>query len=419
MPGAAVALLSEGATATAYCGVADVTTGEPVTPETRFAVGSLTKSMVATVLARLAEDSVLSLDDPAAAHVPELRAAAWAERATVRDLLANRSGLPLRAALEFGGVDGDGDDVLARFAATIAAEEPTRVPWSYTNAGWSLLGRALETVTGRVWEDAMVEHLLVPLGMDRTTFATHPVAEPRAVGHEAGRTVEPWTPRCFGPSGTTVLSTVTDLLRLAALHLDDRGFAELRVRHADVRIHAWLDAWCLGWARFDWDGATAWGWDGLLPGQRAALRLLPERGVAVAVMTNGSDGRIFYRSLVGELMDAFGIRMPSLRLEPRPGAAGDLSRFAGGYAWADRRYVVAAAGDALLVDGPDGVAEALPVDDCTFLVDAADPDTPTVTFGGSSGDGRPAVLYQMLWGFPRVESPTNSASGGGNRPMRG
>ena len=44
----------------------------------------------------------------------------------------------------------------------------------------------------------------------------------------------------------------------------------------------------------------------------------------------------------------------------------------------------------------------LPLDDRTFVVDAADPDTPTVTFGAFDDEGRPDVLYEMLWGLPRV-----------------
>jgi CubicO group peptidase (beta-lactamase class C family) len=101
VPGA-VGILREGLTTTAQYGVAHVRTGEPVTPETRFSVGSLTKSKVATVIARLAEAGLLALDDPVAAHVPELRANGWAQGATLRDLLANRSGIPLRSDLEFG-----------------------------------------------------------------------------------------------------------------------------------------------------------------------------------------------------------------------------------------------------------------------------------------------------------------------------
>jgi len=47
----------------------------------------------------------------------------------------------------------------------------------------------------------------------------------------------------------------------------------LRATHAPVRIHGWLDAWCLGWARFDWQGGPVWGWDGLISGSRAILFL--------------------------------------------------------------------------------------------------------------------------------------------------
>src|SRR5215475_1229354 len=91
VPGAAVGVRRGSDLVVAYHGVADISTAEPVTADTRFAVGSLGKSMVATVLARLAGDGRLSFDDPVAAHVPELRGSRWAGGATVRDLLANRS----------------------------------------------------------------------------------------------------------------------------------------------------------------------------------------------------------------------------------------------------------------------------------------------------------------------------------------
>jgi len=101
VPGASIGILRDGVSRTACYGVTSVSAGEPVTPETLFSVGSLTKSMVATVIVRLAEAGTLSLDDPVVAHVPELHRSGWARDATLRDLLANRSGLPLRARLEF------------------------------------------------------------------------------------------------------------------------------------------------------------------------------------------------------------------------------------------------------------------------------------------------------------------------------
>ena len=48
--------------------------------------------------------------------------------------------------------------------------------------------------------------------------------------------------------------------------------------------------------------------------------------------------------------------------------------------------------------------EAHPIDDRVFLVDAQDPDNPTVTFGAFDAAGRPSVLYDMLWGLPRLRS---------------
>jgi Beta-lactamase len=213
----------------------------------------------------------------------------------------------------------------------------------------------------------------------------------------------PCPPRSHGPAGSTLLSTLDDLLRFARYHLHDPSLAVLRAAHAPVRIHGWLDAWCLGWARFDWQGGPVWGWDGLISGSRAILRLLPQQRGAVVLLTNGSTGRVLYRSLFPILMQAFfGIGMPALRLTPSPGAAGDLGRFTGVYAWPDRRWEVTASDTYLVMEGDGGLVEARPLDDCTFVVDAEDPDNPTVTFGGFGAGGRPAVLYQMLWGLPRV-----------------
>jgi CubicO group peptidase (beta-lactamase class C family) len=407
VPGAALGVLRDGTSATTCYGVADASSGEPVTLETRFAIGSLAKSMVATAVARLASEVRLELEDPVAAHVPELHGSDWARRATVRDLMANRSRLPLQARLEFGDFEGDDAGVLSRFVAEVARGEPTASFWSYTNAGWSLLGRAMETVTGLTWEDAMRATLFAPLGMDQTTFATWPAAEPRAAGHQITSDgpvpVDRWTLRAFGPAGTTLLSTVGDLLRFATAQLEDPSLAVLRVVHAEIRIHSWLDAWCLGCARFDWDGGPVWGWDGLISGDRAILRLVPEQRGAAVLLTNCSTGRALYRSLFPALMrDAFGVGMPPLQVESSRGSAGDLARFAGVYAWPDRRCEVTTTSVGLLIADEDGAAEAWPVDDRTFVVDAADPDTPTVTFGAFDGSGRPAVLYQMLWGLPRV-----------------
>jgi CubicO group peptidase (beta-lactamase class C family) len=385
-----------------------VRSGEPVTAGTRFSAGSLTKSMVATVIAGLAAAGRLSLADPVAGHVPELQASRWAGRATLRDLLANRSGIPLAAGTEFGFASraGQDDDALARLVAEAAGAGPAGDFWSYTNVGWCVLGRAIETAAGAVWEDAMRRHLLGPAGMADTAFVTSGTLAGRAMGHEVAPDgpvpVAPLATRAYGPAGTTAVTTVADLLRFAALHLADPPLAGLRAVHAEVPIHGWLDAWCLGWAQFSWDGGPVWGWDGLISGERSVLRLVPGQG-AVVLMANSGTGRAMHRSLLADLMEPlFGIAVPPLSLRASPGAAGDLSRFTGRYAWPDRRVDVAATTDGLLISSEDRQVEALPLTERAFLVDPADPDNPAVTFGAFDADGRPAVLYEMLWGLPRV-----------------
>jgi CubicO group peptidase (beta-lactamase class C family) len=407
VPGAAIGIVQGGVSTTAYYGVADATTGAAITSETQFSLGSLTKPMVATVAARLAEEGVLSLEDPVATRVPELRGVEWAECAMLRDLLANRSGLPLREDLEFGFTRRK-DQELSGLAADLAAAVPTSNAWSYSNVGWCLLGRAIEVSAGAPWEQAMRHHLFDRAGMHGTTFAADGGAKQRASGHELATDgpvpVEPLVSRAYGPAGANVVATLSDVLRFALLHLDDSSLAFLRTTHAEISIYGWLDSWCLGWARFDWDAGPVWGWDGLVNGERSVLRLLPDHGAAVVLMTNSGSGRAMYRALFPDLMQSlFGISVPSLRLEPSRAGADDLSSFAGVYAWPDRRIQVTDAGSALTITSDDGSKEALPLGEQSFLVDAADPDNPAVTFGAFDAHGRPQVLYVMLWGLPRLD----------------
>jgi hypothetical protein len=243
--------------------------------------------------------------------------------------------------------------------------------------------------------------------MHETAFATTVGTRGRVSGHEVTAEgtvpVEPLFARAYGPAGATAVSTVADLLRFAGMHLEDSALVGLRAVHAEVPIYGWLDSWCLGWARFDWEGGPVWGWDGLVNGERSVLRILPEHRAAVCLMTNGSTGRAMYRSLFADVMKSlFGIGVSPLSLGPSSGAAGDLSRFAGVYAWPDWRVEVMAAGNCLVVKDEEKETEALALNERTFLVNAADPDNPTVTFGAFDEAGRPHVLYDMLWGLPRL-----------------
>ena len=100
--------------------------------------------------------------------------------------------------------------------------------------------------------------------------------------------------------------------------------------------------------------------------------------------------------------ESFGIGVPALELEPSREAMIDLSRFAGVYAWPDRRLEVRATEDGITIEGDGEILYGVPLDDRTVLVDRDDPDNPTVTFAEFDEGGRPGALYSMLWGLPRV-----------------
>ena len=119
-----------------------------------------------------------------------------------------------------------------------AGHGPTNA-WSYTNVGWCLLGHVIETVSNASWEDAMRLPLFDGLGMgEHAIYGTSPVRVGADPAMKSRRVVRfrssPLVSRAYGPAGTTVISTASDLLQFAALHLEDPTLAAMRVKHAEV-----------------------------------------------------------------------------------------------------------------------------------------------------------------------------------------
>lgn len=138
-------------------------------------------------------------------------------------------------------------------------------------------------------------------------------------------------------------------------------------------------------------------WPGFSSASTVDSAPVVEVGVPPTETMTSPTGRAMYRSLFADLMQSsFEISVPPLRLDAEPHVAGDLTRFAGVYAWPDRCVEVTAADTCLLIGSENGETEALQLDERTFIVDPMDPDNPTVTFGAFDAAGRPRVLYVML-----------------------
>ena len=176
--GLAVAVVREEEVVSRGFGVRDVGSGAPVTPETMFHLASVSKPFVATAIvslatARDAGEPVLDLDAPIIDWVPEFTLAdGRAGEVTARGLLSHSSGLPDVA--DYGWHDPQlGDDALSEFARSLSGWRLQAEPgstFSYSNAGFELLGLLLSRVTGTTFENAVRQQVLTPLGMLNSTF---------------------------------------------------------------------------------------------------------------------------------------------------------------------------------------------------------------------------------------------------------
>jgi CubicO group peptidase (beta-lactamase class C family) len=244
------------------------------------------------------------------------------------------------------GIDGDvftdtgrGDDCLEKYAASLeeaAQNHPLGATWSYCNSGFSLTGRVIEKLTGGTWDAAIQQRLIQPLGLRHTgTLPEEALLHRAAVGHigepgtEPQRAPSAWgLPRSAGPAGL-INATVGDVLTWARVHmvggvaadgtriLSEASTAAMTEKEAELPDKYILgDSWGLGWIRFGWDGRRLVGHDGNTLGQAAFLRILPDAGLAVTLLTNGGNTRDLYEDLYREIFaELADLEMPRM-LEP-------------------------------------------------------------------------------------------------------
>ena len=230
IPGAVFGVVADGEVTVAVSGTANLNTGLPVVRETLFQAGSIGKSYTATAIMQLVDDGLVDLDAPLREYLPDLEFA----DPTVSKTLTARQVLTHTAGIDGDRLDDDfsygrGDDCVERYVAGLTdlplIAEPGGL-WSYCNSGYIVLGRVIEVLTGMPFEKAMTVRLLEPLGVkDTLFFPGDMVMHSLAVGHvregDAPATVAPkWEmSRAAGPAGSTINTTIDDLLAFASMHL--------------------------------------------------------------------------------------------------------------------------------------------------------------------------------------------------------
>ena len=151
-------------------GLSSLATRAPVTPDTAFGIGSVTKQFICAAALLLEDDGKLSLDDRVAAHYPDLTRAADIR---LDDLGGHLSGYPDYYPLDY--VDRrmrqptTPDEVIRKYATGALEFEP-RTRYSYSNTGFLVLGRVVEKVSGQTLGDFLRQRVFAPLGMTRSGF---------------------------------------------------------------------------------------------------------------------------------------------------------------------------------------------------------------------------------------------------------
>ncbi|WP_425825974.1 serine hydrolase domain-containing protein [Streptomyces fractus] len=338
VPGAQVAVLVDDEVVDAASGVVSRATGVPVTPDAVFQIGSITKVWTATLIQQLANEGRLDLDRPVREYLPEFTLADEhaAATVTVRQLLCHTSGVEGDRFTDTGA----NDDAVERYLPTLADAEQLYPPgeqFSYCNSGYVVLGRLVEVLRGQTFNAALRERLVTPLGLPHVaTHVDEAILELPAIGH-LGPDPQPapvyGLPPSTAPAGASLAMPARSLLEFVQLHLHDRVFDVMRETQVTVPpLGALGDRWGLGWMLFDQPEHSMIGHDGGTIGQYAFLRVVPETGVAVAVLTNGGDAAALFQDvgthLLGELA---GVRLAALPRVPEEPVPVDAHRATGTY----------------------------------------------------------------------------------------
>lgn len=310
IPGAALGILSGKREEHATFGVASLASLRPVTPDTLFQIGSITKTYTATAVWRLIDQGALALDAPVRRYLRglRLRDEQTAARVTVANLLDHTAGWYGDAIYD----TGDDPDALGRYIDTWLPEVPQLFEcgkfFSYNNAAFMVLGRLIETAANTDFNDALQRLVLGPLGLRGTVLDRGAVLRrPYADGHTAmpinGRdavvvATPVWVPRCVDPAGG-IWSTTRDMLRYARLHLGEQPAAQppfLRPASLRAMQEPAVDAPGLdltmgrSWFVQNVDGVRVIFHDGDTVGQHAVLLAVPERRFALVLLLNGQSG---------------------------------------------------------------------------------------------------------------------------------
>ena len=273
-------------------GWADRLAQTAATPDTRYAVASVSKSLTATGAMALVGRGRLRLDTSADAVLASgRRRGTWSGSVSLSQLLDHTSGVPHVWHYEYP----DRPTTIVSRARLIRDNGFLAVPpgryFLYTNLGYGVVAELMERIEGAPFQQVMEHALLAPLRMRSTTVDAWVGEGATARGYERDGRAIPYKFRLGPDGGAGFFSTLDDLLRYVRFHLASADRPDVTVdavitsavRSARPGTH-----YLRGWGVVRLDSATVLVSDGQMAGASAAVVLVPERELGAVVLCNAT-----------------------------------------------------------------------------------------------------------------------------------
>jgi CubicO group peptidase (beta-lactamase class C family) len=278
--------------------------GEPVTPQTRFFIASLSKSFTAMAVMQLVEAGKIDLDAPVQQYLPEFTLAdpTAAAQVTIRELLNHTSGL---SETGFADMQLPQPESVAERVTSLRIARPVAVPgteYHYFNPNYGTLARVVEVVSGLPFSQYLERHIFQPLDMQNTLNVVTSMEGKKQSGDLAmGHLVifgfpfaVPEADGYLGGSGG-VISTAEDMAPYLIVQNNAGRYQDqqLVTPQSLTLMHtppAGVDStYAMGWTVSNIDGRRAIEHNGILSAYSADVVLLPEEGIGIALLYNISS----------------------------------------------------------------------------------------------------------------------------------
>jgi CubicO group peptidase (beta-lactamase class C family) len=319
VPGVGYALIQDGEIIqVGGVGVRDTRSDLPVTAETLFPIGSITKSFTTLAVMQLVDAGLLDLDTPVIEYVPQLVLATEeaTQSVTLRHLLSHTSGLARADQMLIHADKMTRAESVAAMAEIPINTAPGQT-YEYSNQGYMLAGYIVELISGQSWESYVEENIFQPLGMDSAGASALDLlsAENHMLPHQLnlreGMTpIEYFDLGAAGPAGA-IIASAQDMAAYMLFQMGDGTFngqtilsPESMAEMHKMQIAIGADqentpslvtnmGYALGWIRFTYRGIDMLSHDGSSNGYYAALTIVPDEQDGVVLLTNAQFAVLF------------------------------------------------------------------------------------------------------------------------------